>query len=1789
MEPPQPLLASFLQDLGYGCTFSANVILAVLEQLQIYPSNASVRITPQEIGAVLAMMAKTHSGLPDNPTLSTLTSGILDENSLALLEQMQTWNLELFFPLVKKMDMSTFPTNVFLERWKNRSAQIGFLTQAVQIAPEVFTLSKYLSRHVVSKETFPFNNSTRFFFNSSIQSCWNSLDLCELLVDYGESGYGSESSGALVEIALEQSPDLLLLAFSMMKAPWSSLIKELGPKLVHSMLGSHLHAQFILPRVWELNRSMFISGILLMYNTDNTTLSRILDIAQEMKNLAVILENKHYAFTIDLASLASRREYLNLEKWLQDRIRAEGEPFIRACLEFLNEKVITASAGRPDSVPVVPLPLDVTTTFLRILHSYGGSLSSENAEYKEKIFGACTQLISRMEGSGPSAADESLSDATTFPPEIEEEVNAFYEKIYKGELSVAQVVDLLQRLKLSSNPRDLQTFKCMIHNLFDEYKFFARYPDRELLITSVLFGVLIQNQIVTSMALGVALRYVLEALRQPVGSKLFQFGIQALAQFRNRLTEWPQYCSLILQIDHLHQTHPEVIHLIQTIQKQGMVVQPEQGTTAKIPSPPLNDGSLFTALQLHGILPEHLLNFDVPSDVFQEKILFIVNNVSGANVAQKAQEFAEVLQPQHVRWFCNYIVTKRASIEPNFHATYVSFLSHLAGFPMLSKAILFETLSRIKDLVNSEKTVNSSQERSYLKNLGAWLGAITLAKNKPIKHKNIAFKHLLMEGFEHKRLIVVIPFVCKVLEQCGSSKVFNPPNPWLMGIMRFLAELYHYAELKLNLKFEIEVLCKNIKLDIKDITPSETLRNWIQNAGRRDSERDSGRVDGAGFAQPSDDDAAGGYPNLASFIVFNSNIPLFSTQPSLKRIVHIAIDRSIRDAVQSPVLERSVSIAVVATREIVIKDFALEQNEERMRKAAQYMVQSLAGSLASVSSRETLKISMISNLRSLLAANGFTDQTVPEQVIFVIVADNLDLACSVMEKAAAEKSIPEIDESLANCFMSRRKHREQRTAQPFYDPLAYASSHFVAMLPEPLRLKPSGLTAQQMRVYEDFMRIPNATVSAFNEASRPLLPRQEIASTQGHGLEGENPAISIIQVIEKAPGLVNDLDRLLAENASAPLQSLSAQHPVKIAVQQLFWLISQSGNPDESCLIFSEKIVKALFLSESLLAREVYILVLRRLADFSKPLANELAEWFMYSTDVQKQNVAVTFAILNADIITCLELDLHLSRQLEIGSDGFLKFAMDLLRECCLAPNASYSYIDFLHTFETLRRSKSFKSKEVELFLADVNARSALSRFGDVPKDGIHLKEHYIFLFKEWFTAFCHPASSEKFHLDFVSKLYNTGLFLDESFAPLFFRTSVELSVESFTSIKLSGTTSGNPYQAIDAFSRLAVLLIVNNKDQSHGDTLPEVNFAVKILSVIVLVLVHSQEQNPNDFDQKPFLRIFSSILNDLKPYEMENPYLYQQLLCSISNTLHTLRPTNVPTFSFSWVQLICHRNYLSCVLLADGQKYWPYFHRLLVDLLEFLCPYLRSGQLTPTTRMLYRATLRVFLILLHDFPDFLSGYHLSLVDLLPPSCIQLRNLILSAFPPDMRLPDPFTPNLKVDLLPEMKQPPQILFDYTQSLISTNLKQDIDFYLKTKSPSAFLSVLGYSLLSKDPMAGGKYDVSIVNALVLYLGVQSIRNSGGSHDSASSSAATDIFQQLLADLDSEVANQLRFPNSQTHFFSCLLLELFAKAREEIIKEQITREYEFWEHSSFINSAPEIETLFQNVAKSMQTPK
>jgi hypothetical protein len=65
-------------------------------------------------------------------------------------------------------------------------------------------------------------------------------------------------------------------------------------------------------------------------------------------------------------------------------------------------------------------------------------------------------------------------------------------------------------------------------------------------------------------------------------------------------------------------------------------------------------------------------------------------------------------------------------------------------------------------------------------------------------------------------------------------------------------------------------------------------------------------------------------------------------------------------------------------------------------------------------------------------------------------------------------------------------------------------------------------------------------------------------------------------------------------------------------------------------------------------------------------------------------------------------------------------------------------------------------------------------------------------------------------------------------------------------------------------------------------------------------------------------------------------------------------------------------------------------YAQLLIDLFKFLAPFLRNAELAKPVTLLYKGTLRVLLVLLHDFPEFLCDYHYGFCDVIPPNCIQV-------------------------------------------------------------------------------------------------------------------------------------------------------------------------------------------------------
>ncbi|XP_051236954.1 CCR4-NOT transcription complex subunit 1 isoform X4 [Dicentrarchus labrax] len=2113
-------LAEFMQEVGYGFCASLDECRNIILQYGVR------EVTASQVARVLGMMARTHSGLTDGIPLQSISapgSGIWsdgkDKNDGS---QAHTWNVEVLIDVVKEVNpnlnfkevtyeldhpgfiirdskglqivvygiqrglgMEVFPVDLIYRPWKHAEGQLSFIQHSL-MSPEVFCFADYPC-HTVAIDILkaPPEDDNREI------ATWKSLDLVESLLRLSEVGQ-YEQVKQLFAFPIKHCPDMLVLALLQISTSWHTLRHELISTLMPIFLGNHPNSAIILHYAWHGQGQSPSIRQLIMHSMaewymrgeqyDQAKLSRILDVAQDLKSLSMLLNGTPFAFVIDLAALASRREYLKLDKWLTDKIREHGEPFIQACVTFLKRRcpsIMGGLAPDKDQPKSAQLPPETLATMLACLQSCAGSVSQELSETILTMVANCSNVMNKArqpppgvmpKGRAPStssldaispvqmdplsgmgslnlggtatshtqsmqgfptslssAFSNPQSPAKAFPPlsnpnpstpfggigslssqlpgmdsgplgsgigsgigsslgmstvntdpfgtrkmstpglnpptfqqtdlsqvwpeanqhfskEIDDEANSYFQRIYNHPphptMSVDEVLEMLQRFKDSTIKREREVFNCMLRNLFEEYRFFPQYPDKELHITACLFGGIIEKGLVTYMALGLALRYVLEALRKPYGSKMYYFGIAALDRFKNRLKDYPQYCQHLASIAHFLQFPHHLQEYIEygqqsrdpPVKMQGSITTPGSLALAHVqaqtqqpggpkPPPPGQPSTLVTTTTTtttatktttitrptpstfkKDVPPSiNTTNIDTllvatdqterivePPENVQEKIAFIFNNLSQSNMTQKVEELKETVKEEFMPWVSQYLVMKRVSIEPNFHSLYSNFLDTLKN-PEFVKMVLNETYRNIKVLLTSDKAAANFSDRSLLKNLGHWLGMITLAKNKPILYTDLEVKSLLLEAYVkgQQELLYVVPFVAKVLESSLRSMVFRPQNPWTMAIMNVLAELHQEHDLKLNLKFEIEVLCKNLSLDINDLKPGNLLKDKDKlksleeqlSAPKKETKppEEMLPVSTTGefvpFAAPPSTPAATtttctttGPPTpqfsyhdinvyalagLAPHININVNIPLLQAHPQLKQCVRQSVERAVQELVH-PVVDRSIKIAMTTCEQIIRKDFALDSEESRMRVAAHHMMRNLTAGMAMITCREPLLMSIASNLKNSFAAalRAPTPQQreMMEEAAARIAQDNCELACCFIQKTAVEKAGPEMDKRLATEF-ELRKHARQE-GRRYCDPVVL--TYQAERMPEQIRLKVGGVDPKQLAVYEEFARnVPGFLPS--NDLSQPTGFLAQPMKQQAWATD------DVAQIYDKC---MADLEQHL--HAIPPAL---AMNPLTQALRSLLEAVALARNSRDgiAALGLLQKAVEGLLDATSgadadllLRYRECHLLVLKALQDgraYGPQWCNkQITRCLIECRDEYKYNVEAVELLIRNHLVNMQQYDLHLAQSMENGLHYMaVAFAMQLVK-LLLVDERSVSHVteaDLFHTIETLMRTCAHSranAPEGLPQLMDVvrsNYEAMIDRAHGGPNFMMHsgisqaseyddppgLREKAEYLLREWVNLYHSAAAgrdSTKAFSAFVGQMHQQGILKTDDLITRFFRLCTEMCVE--ISYRAQAEQQHNPaasaaiirakcYHNLDAFVRLIALLVKHSGEATN--TVTKINLLNKVLGIVVGVLIQDHDVRQTEFQQLPYHRIFIMLLLELNAPEHVLETINFQTLTAFCNTFHILRPTKAPGFVYAWLELISHRIFIARMLAhTPQQKGWPMYAQLLIDLFKYLAPFLRNVELNKPMQILYKGTLRVLLVLLHDFPEFLCDYHYGFCDVIPPNCIQLRNLILSAFPRNMRLPDPFTPNLKVDMLSEINIAPRILTNFT-GVMPSQFKKDLDSYLKTRSPVTFLSELRSNLqVSNEP--GNRYNIQLINALVLYVGTQAIahihnKGSTPSMSTITHSAHMDIFQNLAVDLDTEgrylflnaIANQLRYPNSHTHYFSCTMLYLFAEANTEAIQEQITRvllerlivnrphpwgllitfieliknpAFKFWSHD-FVHCAPEIEKLFQSVAQ------
>ena len=76
------------------------------------------------------------------------------------------------------------------------------------------------------------------------------------------------------------------------------------------------------------------------------------------------MDIRPFTLALDIAALASRREYLNLDKWLADNLSAHGAEFLHSVILFLQQKMEAEKDARLSDPAVESRTMTLPPTLL---------------------------------------------------------------------------------------------------------------------------------------------------------------------------------------------------------------------------------------------------------------------------------------------------------------------------------------------------------------------------------------------------------------------------------------------------------------------------------------------------------------------------------------------------------------------------------------------------------------------------------------------------------------------------------------------------------------------------------------------------------------------------------------------------------------------------------------------------------------------------------------------------------------------------------------------------------------------------------------------------------------------------------------------------------------------------------------------------------------------------------------------------------------------------------------------------------------------------------------------------------------------------------------------------------------------------------------------------------------------------------------------------------------------------------------------------------------------------------
>ena len=1558
-------------------------------------------------------------------------------------------------------NLDKFFKNLIFTKWNNENNQIEFID--FMINNEYVNENSYYSLKNYNGNKIPEEIDTKilqkYSNNSNIKNQfliqnWKMIDLIEILLLLSKGEFYN-SVKEIFKWPIQNIPEIISLSLVNSSPDLDCfLYDELTFEVIQKVLTSKNQDKELLEEIWNSNKNLIITILSKMWKAqpDIQNMSKIFEIIKnKIPESIPTLVNSHYNhFSVNLAIFAAKRDFLNLKQWLKERINRVNDEFIEAILFYIQKNLISQEEKGNYSNNLLE-NAQLTSESLATIIEYL-ILSCETGKLSQKTILHCRQMYNSIFQSY-----EEMQIQNDDMDEVDKKVNQTLTSMYKGEISVDDVINKLIKYKNSDNQKEVEEYIYLVHCLFDEFNFYPHYPEMEIKKAAELFGKIISNQLIVGMLVTIALKFIFEAIKTGKGN-MYTFGTIALSQFINKIPQWPNFMNSLIdlpQIKHEKDLYQKLLKQFNESKKKEKGINSgdshdnEGESLIEIGDKNIDiaTGNEFSEKdekimakqynKLKNKLSGPAISFDkiskinnnqenqLISEEIINKIKFIFCFSNKNNTPEKIKELKTIFKDEKkIRWFSQYFINVLINTENiQFFPKYYDIFNELKNKELHKEIIKATIRAVIKNAtINCDTLSSENRAKENLKNLGLWLSEYKISKDRPILAKDLDFKTLIINACENGNLHLVVPFISCVFKYASNSKVFKSTNPWVCSILNLMAELNANPIVEQGVKDEIKILFKNLQADINSWPKTKELEKCHIKANMPfygqdvDKEYFSKKISKLedyinnllGIFNSDPNISQRSHPRKSSSNNNNSsneNNNLLNTDRDVNNLLAEVMANSIKDIIPD-IIDKNVKSSIVTSIFLVNKDFMFEKDENKYISSLENTMNVLAMSLSTMNTKELLKQNINSEFDKILLKKNLSKKTIEkikQQPKSEFISIGLDYIQNFINKEA-----PKIlrENSLVKEVLEKRRQTNMNNNggnNVFIDNKHYKDYiKVMKILPDKLHPNETCITDEEYKIYENFGKLFETMNNSIKEESEKNSFLNTIYRILKEVLD--NTAVNKATIIDYDFCMKN------IQNASHKIDLNNDENDL-ICLEKI---VSECKITDKSLEIeFAKKTLDYAIISiknRNIFRLNVYSHILKGWVTLNPDISEEIIIYLLNINNIfMRYNFEIYHNFLKKKIIDYEKLNNHLTKILDNnGSDLLLRDLFEKLYQKVKTPNPYY----YDHSSKYYYALFTDKSQICSHLLDTINTPILNLKHSEQ----INLGKFATFVL-EHLTKYYLKNEDNKDVLNILKNEMNE-------------MKNDTIKGESRNKAKMDMMAENNLYKIILLICEMCIKGPLESQKSSLYSCYPD-NLAISIY-----IIVYMQEKmdklklftkiicnyimtffekdyirdvNENFINQRGYFRFFYNLIYLLNKNQSEELFFDSEhkrvnYLYTIIDFLKKNSPSYFTGFTMGWLELISCNIFISNFLEPPphskkkkdkGEKCEKYekYLTLLLEILNYLDS-LNQKEISDYNYIFFLQQVHKFFFLLaNSYPEFVSKYYYQLITCLSGDSSQFIQL----------------------------------------------------------------------------------------------------------------------------------------------------------------------------------------------------